>query len=523
MEKRLLFGYFSEDLSFPASILSPLALELGWEVDLVYFENADTKEDIIRKIEQCKPNLVALTLKTFERNLAIRVAQTAKDLGCKVVAGGSHPTVCPDDLVKKHCFDGIVIGDGVGIFQTILNDYHNLSGQNIMGKNHPDISKYYANRLFSNKQIQTIRNSKQHFILSSFGCPFECSFCASQPYKPFRLQDVVDEISKFVIEYGAERIIISDDTFGLNVKRVRKFRKLLKEANISPVFSLQMRTNCFTEELAEEFVAMGVTELGFGIETVSEKLLKFLNKQTTVEDAYWSMDICRKYQLFPKINLLFGLPTQDQDDYESTLDFVKEIRPEAVFQYFYVPLPGSALYQYCLENGYMPDNFSFDNYFGIDPLEKNFKGLFGNGGVLKKIDYEMASHYMREITRWNENRQSPIIFEKARAADAKKWMLFGTGDYFLRVLEILSTYRWNNFLGYVNSNPGCFNACLYDIKLQPYEWNDANQLPEVVLTTYQKNSNMVNIAASILKERYDYNGEILSVSTFGVNSPLTIN
>ncbi|MBF0436077.1 MAG: radical SAM protein [Magnetococcales bacterium] len=517
MKKKLLFGFFSETFSFPASILSSLAIEANWECDLVFFDIADTEQEIANKIEQSKPDLVALTLRTFERNQAVRVAQIAHTMGCKVIAGGSHPTVCPDDLGKKPFFDGVVIGDGVGVFQQILSDYQNLSGQQIIGKPHQDLSKYYANRLFTEKQIEEIRKSKMHYILTSMGCPFECTFCASQPYKPFQLQDVINEIIQFVNEYGVERIVIFDDTFGLNLKRVKKFRKLLHEANVSPIFSLQMRASIFSEEFAKEFVAMGVTELGFGLETVSEKLLKFLNKKATVEDAYKSIEICRKYNLFPKINLLFGLPTQDQEDYENTLKFVKEMKPDAIFQHFYVPLPGSELYRYCIDHGYMPDDLSFDNYFGIDPKQKEFKGLLSNSGMLKNIDYDMASYYMNEIKRVTEDRLSPTILAKARIADEKNWILFGAGDYFHRVLEILSRHQWKNFLGYVNSSPAVFKDRVYDIKLDVYEWGRRETIPEIVLTTYHYDKNMKNTASIILSERYDYHGEVRSIATFGNN------
>ncbi len=516
MRKKLLFGFFSENLSFPASILSSFAVEAGWEVDLVFFPNTDTRHDITRKIEQYKPDLVALTLKTLERNQAFRVAEVAHALGCKVVAGGSHPTVCPEDMAQRPFFDGFVTGDGSGIFQDILANYQNLSGERIEGKAHPHHSKYYANRLFSDTQIENIRSAKLHFILTSMGCPFSCSYCASQPYKPFNLRDVVNEIAHFVTHHGVERIVIHDDTFGLNLARIKKFRKLLKEMNVAPEFSLQMRTSCFSEAFAEEFSALGVTELGFGIETASEKLLKFINKQATVEDAYRSMEISKQYGLFPKINLLYGLPTQDREDYEDTFKFVRDVRPEAIFQYLFTPIPGSALYQYCIENGYMPDDLSFDNYLHIDPTKRDFKGYFGHAGILKKVDYAMASHYMNAIEQWNENRQNPVILAKAQEADEKEWILLGTGDYFQRVLGILSRHPWNHFSGYTDINPAAFKTRFFETNLKPYDWNSASRPPEIVLSIYKEDGKSKSIASSLLREKYNYTGEIRSVSTFGV-------
>ncbi len=511
---KLLFGFFTENMSYSASILSSLAIKKGWEVEFLFVDNNKNDLEIEERIVESKANLVALTFKTFERNKAFKVAKIAKTSGVKVIGGGVHSFACPQDVASSGLFDGVVVGDGMGVFEDILGSFNSLKGEIITGKRHPDLS-VYTRRFFSENQKERVQKSKELEFFTALGCPFNCHFCASdKEFLKLPIKAVVDEIVKARELFAIENINIRDDTFTFSKERIKKFREFMEINGLSPYYpTVSTRVNNFSEEIAEELVALGVEDVHFGVETASSRLLKFLNKKTIKEEAYRAAEVCKRHGLAFKASLLFGLPTQDKEDYEATLDFVKEVQPALVNSYYFVPFPGSHLFNYCIENGYMPDDFSFDNYLNIDPNSLDFKGVRESMGILKKIDYEMATEYMDKIRNIEQQRKDSIIIKTAYLADETKWILFGTSDYFYSVLERLSNLQWGNCLGYYDYNESAFKNRGFSINIPKYNWNDAREEPETIIITTHNGRMFNKIISPLLKNRFK--GRILSVATYG--------
>ena len=445
---KLLFGIFSEDMSYPASMLSAIAVKHGWAVDIIYFHRDDNCDDIREKICMSSADLVALSIKTFERQKAVTVARTAKKLGIKTIAGGPHPTACPDDLMSTGCYDAVVVGDGAGVFEDILDNYHTLDKVVISGKMNPDVS-VYVDRYFSPTQKQRLKFSKMLDILTTVGCPFDCHFCGtSRDVISFPMELVVSKIKELTKHYGIEYIRFLDDTFTFNANRLMGFHKLIKESGFEFQYFLQARVNCFNEDIADILTDIGVDDIVFGVETASQRLLNFLNKKISVKEIYKVSDICRRKNIAFKVNIMIGIPTQSKEDYEHTFKFIKECLPEAININYFIPFPGTSLYDYCVDNNHMPDNGSFDDYLFLEQDLAGNREATRISGILKNVDYDMADEYYKKITDWDYQRKDKVIMSVAEKADSGKWILFGSGYYFYKVLDRLALRNWNNFLGY---------------------------------------------------------------------------
>jgi len=514
---KIAFVYFGEDMSYSSSIFGMIASHNGWDVDFVYLEN-ETNDEIIyeRLIREGVPDIVAISFKTLDRSIAYQVAEVAQQLGSKIIAGGIHPTECSEDVFNTHLFDGIVIGDGMGVFKDIMDSFSLLKGSIIQGKRGGD-KRQYVERLFSPAQIENIRQSKSIEILTSIGCPYSCHFClANKKYMEFSLQDVVNEIENLSRLYDIKRLKIRDDTFSFNVKRIREFRTLLEERGLSFSFNLQTRANTFSKEIAEEMVRLGVEDLGFGIETISPKLLEFINKKIKVDDAYHAADICREYNLPFKPNFLFGIPRQDKYDYEATIRFVKDTKPDSIFSYYFMPFPGAYLYDYCLEKGHLPQGFMFDTHNGKPRRSEYFQKFFVTPGMLDKIDYDMASDYMKWMNEIDRTRKEEFIITQGQSVDNDPWIIFGTEDYFFRVAEILSKNKWRNYLGYFDIRNNAYQMRRSDISLKQYDWS-SNVKPHTVVVTVHKGRYYDTVIEPILRNKFKFTGPIVSMSTFGRN------
>jgi len=468
---RLLFGFFTEERSYPASMLSALAIEKGWDVHLEFFNNEDPDDKIKDRLIQLQPDLVALTFRTFERKRAFQVAKIVHSLGIKLVAGGAHPTYCPDDLMTSGYFDVVVVGDGMGVFCEILDTYKTLNRKLIKGRRHNDLS-VYIKRYFSETQKKQIKDSKTVQILTTLGCPFNCHFCATdKEFIMFPVESIAEQLFKFKKEFDVGRINVFDETFTFNHKRIRKFREVLENYEISFGFTVHSRVDCFNEKIAKELVALGVEDICFGVESASPKLLNFLNKKTSIERAYRAAEICRKYHLPFKANFMFGIPTQDEEDYKANIDFVKKTKPDVTNYFSFTPYPGTQLFDYSQNNGYLQDNFSYDDYQDNLGDIRSLKGLLRSTRMLKKVDYEMAGEYMKKTREINDKHKKEFILKIAALADKKSWVLFGSGTYFYQVLEMISNQKWKNCLGYYDYHFEEFNSLLDNYDTPKYEWN----------------------------------------------------
>ena len=80
-------------------------------------------------------------------------------------------------------------------------------------------------------------------------------------------------------------------------------------------------------------------------------MLDFIDKGTTVEQNRKAVEICRKYNIKIFANIMFGLPTETKKEMDTTVNFVRWMKPQHFSPAVFTPYPGSYLYDYCRDNG----------------------------------------------------------------------------------------------------------------------------------------------------------------------------
>lgn len=500
--QRLLFGCFTENMSYPASLMCALAQQHGWEADIAFFDDC-SEEAVHARLAEFKPDLLALTFKTFERREAVRVARTAHARGIPVVGGGPHVNGAVDDVLQTGLFKAAVVGDGMGVFADILDGYRSLSGIRIDGKKHPDPA-VYSNRYFSPSMIERIKSSKILEVLASYGCPFDCHFCATSRKVIGRpMEAVIDELERAKTEWGTEWILFHDDTFTYSKKRLRDLRDFLAERDLKFHFKVEARVDRFSADVSDELADMGVEDINFGVEVTTQRMLDFINKNIKVADIYEAAGNCTRNNIAFKVNLMFGLPTQAEEDYQAALDFVKTVKPADVHMFFFVPFPGTQLFDYCVANDHMPEEWSFDNYLSLNPNRSDFKGWRETSYFLRGIDYDLASRYMDQIKALDQQRKDAKIVETARVLDAQgPWVVVGSGNYFHRVVERLGHFEWNNALGWHNIAGTESHQRRYDWRLPQCDWRDPALAPANVLVTVHKGHAYRAILRPLIDQRF---------------------
>ena len=505
-------------MNYAPSILGNIAATKGWDVTLHHYSHLDTDSDIEEALTKDRPDIVALSFLLFGRNLAFRIASVAKKMNIKVIAGGSHPTACPDDLVLSGMFDAVIIGDGMGVMDEILDGISDINGDVIYGKKHHDIS-LYTKRYFSDELKERIIQTKTIELLSSLGCPYNCYFCANTTkYSKIPNDILINSIVNAKKNYDIERLFVFDDMFVTNKNNIRDFRIQIEKLGYSFSYKrTQLRANIFNDEIAEELKLLGVEELTFGIETASERLLKFINKRISIEDIYRAAEICKKFNFAFNIYLMVGLPTQDKSDYEKTLEYVRQISPNNVHVYVFIPFPNTYLFNYCMDNGFIVKPIDYSNYLEIDPYSSEFTSSFIKP-ALSKIDYQMAHYYKHAFEMVIKEKQEDFIKSTLEKADKNKWILFGTDDFFYFILDKVNQYSFHNCIGYYdydyqNGHKGRIYG--FDNMVPRFNIKKINHLVDIIVITVHKQGKFYQqFIRPLLRKKIGFQGHIISVSTF---------
>ena len=188
-------------------------------------------------------------------------------------------------------------------------------------------------------------------IMTGIGCPYHCKFCSRSVIKPRlrSIDNIISEITYCVDKYDIKAVRFNDDLLIINEKRTLELCEKIKPLNL--IWSGLSRTNVLNDKLAKAMKDAGCIGVGFGYESGSNVLLKAMNKGLTVEDHKKATVAAKRNGLAIRVQLMFGYPGENMDSVEETISFFKEMEiPPRRFNVL-TPLPGSELYDECLENG----------------------------------------------------------------------------------------------------------------------------------------------------------------------------
>jgi radical SAM superfamily enzyme YgiQ (UPF0313 family) len=216
------------------------------------------------------------------------------------------------------------------------------------------------------------------------GCPYSCNYC-SKSFSGSRLRsvnNVIDEIKYLKNNYEIEGIGFTDECFVTKRDMVWELCEKIQEMNLA--WYCQGRVNLVDAELLLKMKSAGCTAVGYGIESGSQKILDAMNKKATVNQAKKAILETQKAGLYPVIQMMFGYPGEDRKTLRETVSFFREIDHPGCELSPTTPLPGTGLWKYSLnkgfiksekefleklEGGYMPDAPILVNYT-IFPTEQ---------------------------------------------------------------------------------------------------------------------------------------------------------
>ena len=223
-------------------------------------------------------DLVGITAFTSNINRAYEIAQLYRQRKIKVVIGGIHASMLPDEIM--HYADAAVIGEAEGIWGKVIEDFENnrLSG------------KYIGPRVdFSNYSIKPRRDLLHpdyifHSIQTSRGCPFNCNFCTVSKYlgKEFRQRDVGNVLDELAEIKGRYLFFLDDNLIGYSPESKQRAVAIFKgmiARGMKKRWLMQTSINSADDDQVLKLAAAaGCMFVFIGFETISDTALKGMKK-----------------------------------------------------------------------------------------------------------------------------------------------------------------------------------------------------------------------------------------------------
>ena len=350
----------------------------GVKVAIIDFEaeGLDISE-LKSRIKQANPDYIGITATTVVISSAIEIAEIARQAlsAAKIVIGGVHPTISPDEVLLKPCVDYVVRGEGE---ETLLELLRGEPLDSIKGLSYRLDDKIIHNPLrdfivdldslphpaYHLLPMEKYRPSTANYrrlpatsIVASRGCPGRCTFCYTDVLgrrTRFRsAENIVSEIKLLRDNYGIKEISFYDDTFTANRQVVLDLCRLLKEQNLDITWACMSRIDMVDSALLKEMNAAGCHQIGYGIESADETILKNIKKPIPLERVKKVVRETHRAGIDVRGMFMFGNPGETKETMQKTLDFAVSLNLDIAVFNITTPYPGTEMFNWAKDNGYL--------------------------------------------------------------------------------------------------------------------------------------------------------------------------
>ena len=370
-------GHFGA-LRPPAGIgyLAQMLQEEGVEYDVLDMAAGGNLHTLKIKLSSFKPDLVAISLMSFMYKRSYHIINWVKDefSGVTVVAGGPHISTLREKALEE------CKGLDYGIVQegeyTLLDLCKGLDVESIQGLLYRKNGKvnYVGPRPFEKDLDKFPFPRFEKFplgkyvteevgIVSSRGCPFNCTYCPvktsiGQQYRIRGAESIVDEIT-YWYNRGFKQISILDDNFTLNKERVFEIcdaicKKDLKDLELN--CNNGIRADKVDKEMLSAMRLAGFKYFAFGIESGNEQVLKNIKKSQDLGVIENALKIAIELDFTVTLFFIVGAPGEDLTTVKESIALAKKYPIFDARFYNLIPFPATELFEWAKSNKYLTMN-----------------------------------------------------------------------------------------------------------------------------------------------------------------------
>jgi len=333
---------------------------------------APALSDLVRQeLADFKPHLVGLTVITSEFNASCLIASVVKsvDPAILTVAGGLHPTLCPEDF-NHSSFDVLCKGHSAGTFRSLVaasekqtpfssipDIYINADGVfrftynkrepvNPAGENFILPRRDLIKKWIDSYYVGT-GNGPVTYLFSSLGCPYRCTFCSIWPqmagaYFQRTITSLIEEL-RTLDEYTVVRF--ADANTIVDVDFISRLFDAIATAGLKKEYVMDLRADTIVKNpaLIGKLARMGLKVVICGFEFISDQSLDKYNKASGEKLIKEAITILQDNGILIRGNYIVR-PDFTQKDFDALTAYTEKHRITFAGYTILTPFPGTSLY-----------------------------------------------------------------------------------------------------------------------------------------------------------------------------------
>ena len=346
-------------------------------------------------------DLVGITLDTSRYYKGMEYARTLKSKGTRVVVGGPHASFMADEILESGSADYVVRGEGEhtmlelaealnqgGSLEQIQGLSYRSDDQIIHNdkRAYPDdldTLPFPARDLLDMDKYRTSKLGTRSItsILTSRGCPYQCSFCASSKlagtfWRARSVQSIVEEIQFVKDTYGYRAFAFVDDNFTLNPQRVIDFCEEICKRGWDIHWWCFSRVDTIVQnpQMVSLMHRAGCRSTYIGIESRNQETLDSYNKKISADISSKAISVLKENKIEMTASFIIGGLNEDKKMVEDTLRFAKSLNPNTVSFTILTPYPGTDLFKQVKDRIITFDWRKYDGIHSVIRL-KHFKPM----------------------------------------------------------------------------------------------------------------------------------------------------
>ena len=367
------------------------------EFDLYDMDAHDLSVDNLREWLQEKTyDIIALGAIVTALKLVKEIVVTVRRSNLKaiIIAGNSVATSIPEMLLRRTEVDIAVLGEGDLTIVDLLRaldtnanaDLDQVKGvaflrdgefvktsarepiPNLDEIGFPNWDLFDLPR-YNEHMLKPVMDDSMESVVyplnAARGCPFRCTFCyhvfKGQRYRKYSEEAVMKEFTRLHDKYRATFIFFWDELTFPNITAVEKMVARLEQLPFRVGWDAITRGDLFCQAnvpLVQRMRDAGCKSITFSIENASPEILKAMNKKIRLDRVEEHCETLIRGGVTPLTSIIFGYPQETPETIRMTLDLCERcnIYPSVGFLQ---PLPGTPIYEWAVQNGYIKDELEY--------------------------------------------------------------------------------------------------------------------------------------------------------------------
>ncbi|MBF0388648.1 MAG: radical SAM protein [Desulfamplus sp.] len=299
-----------------------------------------------------KPDLILVTsLMTYWASGVKETISLIKEIfpDTPVVLGGIYATLCTAHAKKNSMADEVIIRSGEQQIFDIIKKYTGFSLSSTISS--ISISPLNLD-LLPYPALDLVSRLTYAPILTSRGCPFTCSYCASSFLEPQMRrrspESVFDEICYWHKNYGVHNFAFYDDALLIDPEKyILPLLDKILSLPLSFYTPNALHIRQMTKDVASMMFKTGFKTIRLGLETTDFSTTRKDDKKVRADEFFYAVGMLKEAGFRQEeigAYLLCGLPNQNLDDVEQSIALVKKSGIMPVLAY-YTPIPHTPMWQ----------------------------------------------------------------------------------------------------------------------------------------------------------------------------------